>query len=54
MAEEKEAPRQLTTYFEATAELWRQDDGHERLRYLGVAGMVAVAAVVVALILWLA
>ena len=54
MREKREGARQLTTYFEATAELAREEDGHERLRYLGVAGLVAVAVLVVTLIYLLA
>ena len=46
--EKREGACQLTTYFEATAEL--AQDGYERSRYFGVAGIVAVAALVIALI----
>ena len=44
----------MTTYFEATAELAREEDGHERLRHVGVAGLVAVAVLVVTVIYLLA
>jgi hypothetical protein len=47
--EKKASTRQLTTYFETTAEL-AQEEGFERLRYVGVAGLVAVATLVVTLI----
>ena len=49
MAEKKARSRQLTTYFEATAEL-AQGEGFERSRYLGVGALVAAAGVVVTLI----
>ena len=53
MAEMKPRTRQLTTYFEATAEL-AQEEGFERSRYVGVAALVAAAIVVVTLVYLLA